>query len=269
MKARPLPSLLAVARAAAGREFLSHRLNRFLHAHVLLVLTAGFLPLLTPGDALVRGAAWWLLHAVLYAISLSALLLGLSSAHAETEEFTWLLGQPAGVGPWLAGKAAALTALVVAASSLLAVPTLVAGGGSRELLLTAFGAGGVSAVCALVGLALGFWIRDSVRGLIGAVALWFVLLFGTDLLLLAMAGAPSIQDQPDVWVGALMANPLDAYRVTMLFSVERAAFSGLDAGRLTAWWVAHATTWLAVVFVLWLAASGSVAWLGARRRTDG
>lgn len=269
MNSRPLPSFLNVARAAASRECVSHRLNRFLHAHVLLVLTAGLLPLLTPGDALARGAAWWLLHAVLYAISLSSLLLGLSSAHAETEEFTWLLGQPAGITPWLAGKAAALTCLVAAASSLLVLPTWFAGGGSHELLLAAFGAAGVSAVCALVGLALGFWIRDSVRGLIAAIATWFVLLFGTDLLLLAVAGAPAMQDRPDLWTAALMANPLDAFRVTVLFAVERAAFSGLDAGRLTSWWVAHATTWLALVFLLWFAVSAGVAWLGARRRTDG
>ncbi len=269
MNARPLPSFFNVVRAAAGREFLSHRLNRFLHAHVALVLVAGLLPLLTPGEALARGAAWWLLHAVLYAVSLSALLLGLSSAHAEVEEFTWLLGQPAGLGPWLAGKAAALTVLVAAAAGLLAVPTLLAGGGTRELALATGGAAGVSAVCALVGLALGFWIRDSVRGLIAAVAAWFALLFSTDLLLLALAGAPVAQQQPDFWVAALMANPLDAYRVTVLFAVERAAFSGLDAGRLTGWWVGHATVWLGAVLALWGAAAGGFAWLGVRRRSDG
>lgn len=268
MNARPLPSFFTVARATVGREVLSHRLNRFLHAYILLVLTAGLLPLLTPGDALARGAAWWLLHAVLYAVSLSALLLGLSSAHAEADEFTWLLGQPAGVGPWLTGKVLALIVLVMSAAALLGVPTLLAGGGSRELLLATGGAAGISAVCTLVGLALGFWIRDSVRGLIAAVAVWFVFLFGTDLLLLAMAGAPSIQQNPDFWVAALMANPLDAYRVTVLFSVERAAFSGIDAGRLTGWWVAHASVWLAVVFTLWATGSAGAAWLGVRRRTD-
>lgn len=268
MSPRPCPSTLTVARAAAEREILSHRLNRFLHAHIALALVAGLLPLLTPDEALARGAAWWLLHAVLYAISLSALLLGLSSAQAETEEFTWLLGQPSGVGPWLAGKAAALTVLVASASALIGIPTVFAGGGSHELLLVTLGAAGVSAVCALVGLALGFWIHDAVRGLIGAIAVWFGLLFGTDLLLLALAGAPGVQQQPDLWVAALMANPLDAYRVTVLFSVERAAFSGLDAGRLTGWWVGHALTWLTIVFGLWFAASASLAWLGACRRSD-
>src|SRR2546430_9235022 len=139
MNAHPLPSFSPIARAAASRELLSHRLNRFLHAHLLLVLVAGLLPLLSPSEALNRGAAWWLLHAVLYAISLSALLLGLSSAQAEAEEFTWLLGQPAGLGPWLAGKAAALLSVVISAAVLLGAPTLCAGGGSRELGLAVSG----------------------------------------------------------------------------------------------------------------------------------
>jgi ABC-2 type transport system permease protein/Cu-processing system permease protein len=268
MNAR-LPSALAVARAAAGREFLSHRLNRFLHAHVGLVGVAGLLPLFTPDDALARGAAWWVLHAVLSAVSLSALLLGLSSAHAESEEFSWLLGQPAGIGPWLAGKAFALTVLLGGASALLTVPTALAGGASRELALAGAGAAGVSAVCGLAGLALGFWIRDGVRGLIATIAAWLGFLFGADLLLLALAGAPFSQQHPDLWVAPLMLNPLDAFRITILFSVERAAFSGLDAGRLTRWWVANATGWLATVSVLWCAASMLAAWCGARRRIDG
>jgi ABC-2 type transport system permease protein/Cu-processing system permease protein len=247
---------------------LSHRLNRFLHAHVVLVAAAGLLPLLTPGDALARGASWWLLHAVLYAISLSALLLGLSSAHAEADEFTWLLGQPRGIAPWLAGKAAALAGLVATAALVLAAPVFLAGGGSRDLVLAVGGAAGVSTVCALVGLAVGFWIRDGVRGLIAAIAAWFVLLFGTDLLLLALAGGPAAQGHPDWWVAALMSNPLDAYRVTVLFALERAAFSGIAAGRLTGWWVTHAAGWLAVLTLGWSAGSAALAWLGARRRID-
>lgn len=258
----------AVATASAGREVLSHRLNRFLYAHVVLVLVAGLLPLLTPGDALARGAAWWLLHAVLYAVSLSALLLGLSSAQAEADEFAWLLSLPSGAGPWVAGKAGALVVLVGVCAALLAAPTLWAGGGSAELALACGGAAGVSAVCALAGLALGFWVRDHVRGVIAALAAWLALLFGTDLVLLAIAGAPWVQANPDAWVAPLMLNPLDAYRITVLFSVEQAAFSGFAASRLTAWWVGHAPWWLAAILALWACAAAMSAWLGARRRSD-
>ncbi|PTX96660.1 hypothetical protein [Opitutus sp. ER46] len=268
MSPHATPSLGIVLRAAAGREFLSHRLNRFLHAHLALVLLAGFLPLLTSGDAFARGATWWLLHAVLYAVSLSSLLLGLSSAHAEVDEFTWLLGQPAGIGPWLAGKAAALAALAGGSALLLVVPTAVAGGSSPGLLLVGSGAAGLSVVCALAGLAIGFWVRDSVRGLIAALAVWFVALFGTDLLLLGTSGCEWAQQHPDWWVTPLMANPLDAFRVTVLFAVERAAFTGFATGQLTGWWISHATFWLAGLLAGWTAITATLAWLGARRRCD-
>ncbi len=263
------PSLFTVIRAASNREWLSHRLNRFLYAHVGLVLASGFLPMLTPDDGFARGASWWLLNAVLYAISLSALLLGLSSANAETEEFTWLLGQPAGIGPWLAGKASALAVLIGAASLLLIVPSVVAGGGSSALLIAGAGAAGVSIVCALAGLALGFWVRDPVRGLIAALAVWFGLVFGTDLLLLGSGGDAWALAHPDLWVAPLMVNPLDAFRITVLFAGERAAFTGFATGQLTGWWVTHAALWLTSILTTWTIVTGAFAWLGARRRTDG
>ena len=44
-------------------------------------------------------------------------------------------------------------------------------------------AAGVCVALALLGLAVGFWVRDHVRGLLLALGLWFGLLFGMDLVL--------------------------------------------------------------------------------------
>jgi ABC-2 type transport system permease protein/Cu-processing system permease protein len=263
-----IPSRLGVVRASMRREWLSHRLNRFLYAHLALVLTAGCLPLLSPGEALGRGAPWWLMHAVLYAVSLSAVLFGLSSAQAETEELPWLVGQPAGIGTWLAGKLAALATLVAASTALLGLPVALAGGASAELGITVAGATCVAVVCALFGFVVGSWIRDAVRGLVAAIALWLVMLFGVDLLLIALAGAPWAQSNPDIWTAPLMANPLDAFRLTVLFAVERAAFTGLQPARLAGWWSVHAAGWMLFITIAWSALAILAAWLGARRRLD-
>ncbi|HEY5550842.1 MAG TPA: hypothetical protein VIK52_03075 [Opitutaceae bacterium] len=268
MNTATFPSRLGVVGASMRREWLSHRLNRFLYAHVALVLVAGALPLLSPGEALGRGAPWWLMHAVLYAVSLSAVLFGLSSSQAEAEELPWILGQPTGVGTWLSGKIAALVAIVAVSTSLIGVPVALAGAGSAELAITVAGASAVSVVCALLGFVVGAWIRDPVRGLAASLAMWLVLLFGVDLLLLAIAGAPWIQGNPDVWVAPLMASPLDAFRVTVLFSVERAAFSAIQPGRLAGWWSANSALWLATLTLGWSALAFLAAWLGARRRLD-
>jgi ABC-2 type transport system permease protein/Cu-processing system permease protein len=142
------------------------------------------------------------------------------------------------------------------------------GGASVDLVRLAAAAGGVTLAMAALGLGVGFWIRDPVRGLLSALGVWFVLLFGTDLLLLAVAGAPWIHERSTIWVAILMVNPLDALRITVLFGVERAAFAGLDAGALVGWWLSHAWAWLAVVAILWTAAGLGGAVAGARRRLD-
>ena len=268
MTSLSFPSRTGVFSASMQREWLSHRLNRFLHAHVVLVLIAGCLPLLSPGDALGRGAPWWLMHAVLYAISLSAVLFGLSSTQAEAEEMPWIIGQPAGIGPWLLGKIAALSIVVAGSTALIGAPVAIAGGSSAGLAVTVAGASMICVVCTLIGFALGSWIRDPVRGLAAALVVWIVMLFGVDLLLLAVAGMPWFQSNPDAWTIPLMLSPLDAFRLTVFFEVENAAFTGLQPARLAGWWSAHSGIWMLSVSLGWSVLSCTAAWLGARRQLD-
>jgi ABC-2 type transport system permease protein/Cu-processing system permease protein len=94
------------------------------------------------------------------------------------------------------------------------------------------------------------------------------MLFGVDLLLIALAGAPWAQSNPDIWTAPLMANPLDAFRLTVLFAVERAAFTGLQPARLAGWWSVHAAGWMLFITIAWSALAILAAWLGARRRLD-
>jgi hypothetical protein len=101
-------SARAAVAAASRRELAANRVNRFLHVHLALAAAAGLLPLFTPGHA-AAAAPMWVLHGVLYCLSLSALLLGLSSAHGEADEFPLLFAQPAPRWAWLLGKAVALT----------------------------------------------------------------------------------------------------------------------------------------------------------------
>ena len=253
--------------ASWRREVLANRLSRFLHVHLFLALLAGLLPFFTPVDA--AGAApWWVLQAVMYCLSLSALLLGLNSAHAESDEFPILFSQPAPRSAWLLGKAAGLAMLVVPAPVLLVAPAALAGGLTRELVAVAVAAAGLSLSLAIFGLGLGFWIRDRVRGLLAALTAWFVLLFGSDILLLAIARAPWVQQHPGPWVSVLMFNPLDALRVTVLFGIAHAAPAGLDASPLVAWWMRNSGVWLTVLLAGWTIGSFLVALGGARRTVD-
>ena len=152
--------------ASCQREFAANRVNRFLHAHLALAAAAGFLPLFTPDDA--SGAApLWVLHAVLYCLSLSSLLLGLSSAHAEADEFPLLFAQPAPRWVWLLGKAAAVTVVLGTASLLLILPAALVGGLTLVARLHGVGRLGCHARacrrrtrCWLLGPRSGAWIAD-------------------------------------------------------------------------------------------------------------
>lgn len=253
--------------AAFLREVTAQRLSRFLHVHLALALAAGLLPLFTPADA--SGAApWWVLQAVLYCLSLSAMLLGLSSAHGEADEFALLFAQPAPRWAWLAGKAGGLAVLLLPAALLLVVPAALAGGVTRSLVAIAVATAGVSLALAAVGLGVGFWVRDGVRGLLATLGSWFVLLFGTDLALLATSGAPWLHANPDAWVLPLMLNPLDALRITVLFSIEQTASTGIEAGGLAGWWIGHAGLWLGLLLTAWCLGGLSAGLAGARRSLD-
>lgn len=263
--AAAVPASRAIA-ATFAREFLSYRINRFLFLHLGLLLTIGVLALFAPPEAAAPGAAWWVLNGVIYVASLSALLLGLSSAQAEAEEFPLLFTQPLSTKDWVVGKCFALLAVVAPAAGLLVLPTLISSGGSPLLFGAALAAAAVSVLWSWIGLALGLWIRDSVRGLIAALALWCVLLFGVDLLLIGVGGSSWVQAQPAPWLMALMLSPLDAYRVTLLFVVERAAFSGAELHPLARWWLNHPVLWLAICLLFWCSAAFFAAATGAAHR---
>ena len=262
----PLTHVMTL-RAAFGREIAEQRLNRFLHVHLALCALVGSLPLFTP-DALERSAPAWILQAVLYCLSLSSLLLGLSAAQGDTDEFPLLFTQPVSRGVWLAGKAAALIAILVPASMLLILPTVFLSGVTALLGLVAVATAGVCVVLALLGLAVGFWVRDHVRGLLLALAIWFGLLFGMDLVLLALSGAPWMQEHAAAWVLPLMLNPLSALRVTMLFSLEQTAPASIGSGVLVGWWLRHGGLWLGLMLSAWAAMTFGLGVAGAKRRLD-
>jgi hypothetical protein len=261
------PTWLATIDAAVRRELAEQRLNRFLHVHLTLCAVIGLLPLFTP-DAADRSAPAWVLQAVLYCLSLSSLLLGLSAAHGDADEFPVLFTQPVARSTWLAGKSLAIAALLAPASALTVAPAALTSGMTPVLGLVGGAAAGVCLALALLGLAVGFWVRDQVRGLLLALGLWFVLLFGVDLLLLALSGSAWVQQHADAWAFPLMLNPLSALRVTMVFAIERTAPASIGAGPLVGWWLEHTGVWLAGLVGVWTAALFTISAAGARRRLD-
>jgi hypothetical protein len=235
--------------------------------HLALCAIAGLLPLFTPDDA-ARAAPAWALQSVLYCLSLSSLLLGLSAAHGDADEFPVLFTQPVARSAWLVGKGLALAGLLAPASVLLVLPAAAIAGITGTLLALASASAGVCLTLALLGMAVGFWVRDQVRGLLLALGVWFGLLFGIDLVLLAIAGSPWVQAHATAWLVPIMVNPLSALRVTMVFSFEGTAPASIGTGGLVTWWLAHGALWLAMLLTTWMAVAFGLSLAGARRRLD-
>ena len=93
--------------------------------------------------------------------------------------------------------------------------------------------------------------HDRAHALIIGVSIWLLLLFGIDLIALFAARWPLVQSTPDVWVGALMLNPLDSFRIEALFALEQIPAEAANKTPLANWWIAHAGAWFALVATAW------------------
>jgi ABC-2 type transport system permease protein/Cu-processing system permease protein len=124
-----------------------------------------------------------LLQIALYFVSLFALLLGVNSARAESEEWPLLFSHPVPRSAYLVGKFLALTLIFAAASLLLFFPAIFTSCPAQIVRLY-FHTAELTCVFIAIGLSAGFLARERVQGLIIAVAAWLFLLLGFDLVAL-------------------------------------------------------------------------------------
>jgi hypothetical protein len=57
---------------------------------------------------------------------------------------------------------------------------------------------------------------------------------------------------PDLWVGFLMLNPLDAYRIQALFAMEQIPAEAANKTPLAAWWISHSGLWFSFLCNIWI-----------------
>lgn len=245
------PGKLCSVRAVLLREFRAASLNRYAQVFSLLALGGGVAAVTTSETA--GAAAFFLLQIALYLVSLFALLIGVSAARAEAEEWPILFAQPAPRWACVIGKLTALSAIFSAVLALLFAPgtlTEPAPGAIARLYANTLG---LAAVFGSLGLCAGFLSRDRVQGLILGVSAWLFLLFGADLLALLAAQWATLQKFPDVWVAGLMLNPLDAFRIHALFAMEQIPAEAANKTPLASWWLTHTGLWLAILCAAWTA----------------
>ncbi len=246
---------LSTLRAVIRREAITTRHNRFVQVFALVVLAGSAVVAMTSRP---EAVPFGVLLLFLYVVPLFGLLVGVSAAHEEREEWPFLLSQPVLRRAYVLGKAVMLGAALVAVLGVALIPAAVTAGAAAPVLLL----GGLGIVLAVIsvsgGLALGHYTATRARGLMVALLTWFAAFGLYDVLALALSSLGVMQQLPALWVAVLLLNPIDAVRLAGLFGLEQVPFSVAGAAAwmepLTAWlplWVVFLTVgWTAGVLAL-------------------
>ena len=245
------PSLvnLTSLRALFAREFRAALINRYFQVFCALGLMGGIAAAIFSEDP--NATAVFYVQIAIYFVSLFALLAGVGSAQAEREEWQLLFTQPLPRAACISGKFCALLSMFGGMLLLMFVPGLLAGSGIRALAPLYFETFLLAASFLACGLAAGYLAHDRAQGLIVGVSAWLLLLFGLDLVALFAARWSAIQNLPDLWVGLLMFNPLDSFRINALFALQQIPAEAANKTPLASWWIAHAGTWFIAIALIW------------------
>ena len=246
-------------RRAAGavltRELHAAILNRYLQVFCALAIAGGIGAAFLADSA--AAAPMLLLQISLYFVSLFALLIGTSSARAESQEWPLLFSQPIARPAFLLGKFLALVLMFAGLLALLFLPLLFVRPPDIGWLLLYGRTITLAAVFIALGLTTGFLARDRVQGLVLGVSAWLFCLFGLDLIALLITPFEAVQTVPNLWSALLMLNPLDAFRIDALFALEQIPAEAASHTGLTTWWLTHSGLWFMLISIAW-----TVAFLG-------
>ncbi len=239
-------------RAVLRRELLDALINRYFQVFAVLAVLAGFAASAFSEEE--NAASFFIMQMALYLVTLFAVLSGVSSAQAEREEWPLMFTQPVPRSAYVLGKFIAYLAIFGVVLALMFIPALVSGGATKQLLALYLQTTALAAACIGLGLAAGFLARDRARAVIAGTSAWLLLLFGIDALALLGARWSFVQRVPDLWVGLLMLNPFDAFRIQALFGLEQVPAEAANKTALASWWITHASGWFVFVAAGWCAA---------------
>lgn len=247
MRLLQLPS--STYRALVRREVTTTLHNRFVQIFATVLLVGSLATALLSGRP--SAVPFGLLLLFLYVVPLFGLLIGVSAAHEEHDERSFLWAQPIPRSAYVLSK----TATLAAALSLVLLGALVpviAVGVSVGALGLLWGLGGALVLVSVSGgVAVGQYTTSRARGLMVALVVWFGAFALYDALALALSGVDAVQGWPVLWVSLLLINPLDAVRLAGLFGLGNIPFTvpGEAAwiGDLMAWLPA----WVAVLAGAW------------------
>jgi len=242
-------SLFDPIRAVLFREFRAALINRYFQIFAALALLGGFVAAFFSEEP--NAVAFFIVQMALYLVSLFALLAGVSSAQGERSEWQLMFAQPVPRASYPVAKFIAYLSIFASVLLLLFVPVAFASAYLQMIALLYAQTLLLAAVFLALGLVAGVFASDRAHALIIGVSAWLFLLVGVDLVGLVVARIELVQRIPDVWISLLMLNPLDAFRINALFSLEQIPAEAASKTTLASWWIAHAGVWFGFIAIVW------------------
>lgn len=239
-------------RAVFAREIRAALINRYFQIFAALSLFGGLAAAIFSEDA--NAVAFFVVQMALYLISLFALLAGVSSAQGERSEWQLMFAQPVPRATYVFAKFISYLLIFAAVLLLLFIPAAFASSRVSTIAMLYWQTVLLAAVFLSLGLLAGFLAQDRAQALIIAVSAWLVMLIGLDLFGLLAARLEIVQRAPDLWLSVLMLNPLDAFRIDVLFSLEQIPAEAASKTPLAEWWIAHTRLWFTLIAAFWCVA---------------
>src|SRR5579884_346056 len=174
-------------RAVLRREFRAATLNRHFQVFAAFSTVAGIAAACFSESA--DAVGFFVVQVALFLVSLFALLAGVSSAHAEREEWPLMFSQPVPRVAYVTGKFIAYVSIFAGVLVLLFLPALLSGAALQRVTILYFETLLLAAAFLALGLAAGFLGHDRAQALIIGATAWLFLLFGFDLSVFSPRGS--------------------------------------------------------------------------------
>lgn len=235
--------------ALALREFATLAASRVVWVFVLACLVGGLA--VGFGGSGGRSALWLVLPLLLYVVPLFGLLVGVSAARGDIEEEGLLQPRAPTAMPRLIVKWLLWTTIIALSAFAWILPAALRAGEPVHLSAFAFHAAAEASIFVAIGLALGRWVSDGVTAHIGALIIGCLFLVGAGLLGWLAAQTNYFQEHPALWTLGLMLHPVEALRVSLMFSLENLPIDPNRLPVLAAWWLAHSEAWYIMLAAVW------------------
>lgn len=191
-----------------------------------------------------------LIQTVIFFGTLFAALIGWASGQRARDQGAMLFAQSLSplaliVGKWLGTGVWCLLLLV-----LVMLPAAVQAGAAGSMLALGGLAFALVLVFLLGGLVIGL-LAAPVSGLLAVLLVWVFSVVGWELILLLLSRWSWMHQQPGLFIGLLMANPVGAFRVGSMIGLDSIPFNvdELTTGR---WFFANILLLVPLIFIAWL-----------------